>query len=52
MTLTKEEIMEVVEAKFEEVHELVYDELIGRENETHPLLVEMWEVLEKLKKIS
>lgn len=43
--MTNKEILTVVEQKFEEVHELVYDEMDG----THPLLVEMWEVFEKLK---
>ncbi|MDA8882894.1 hypothetical protein N9I00_00645 [bacterium] len=52
MTLTKEEIMEVVEEKLGEVHDLVYDNMPGLEGKTHPVLVEMWEVLEKLKKIA
>jgi hypothetical protein len=52
MDLTKEEIMEVVEEKFGEVYDLVYDNMLGLEGKTHPVLVEMWDVLEKLKKIS
>jgi hypothetical protein len=50
--MDRQELLKLVEAKFEEVHDLVYDGLVGREPETHPLLVEMWEVFKKLEKLS